>query len=147
MKDERIQAVVHQSQAMGFSILYFGMLAIFLFRMVYLKQSVRDFGDFALVWLIAGLLPSVLTAMRGGLDPAQMRGRARWLAPVIAALVITGFQVYYNLTEGVGYSQAIGWISSLLTLAFSFVFALTLLTLNERLLQFLQRRWERHNLE
>jgi len=132
---------------MGFSILYFGMLAIFLFRMVYLKQSVRDFGDFALVWLIAGLLPSVLTAMRGGLDPAQMRGRARWLAPVIAALVITGFQVYYNLTEGVGYSQAIGWISSLLTLAFSFVFALTLLTLNERLLQFLQRRWERHNLE
>jgi len=47
----------------------------------------------------------------------------------------------------VGYSQAIGWISSLLTLAVSFVIALTLLTLNQRLLEFLQRRWERHNLE
>ncbi len=84
MKDERIQAVVHQSQAMGFSILYFGMLAIFLFRMVYLKQSVRDFGDFALVWLIAGLSPSLLTAMRGGLDTSQKPGRARWLAPMFS---------------------------------------------------------------
>lgn len=148
MKDERIQSVLHRSQSAGFSILFFGMLAIFMFRQLYLGQSFREYGDFLLVWLVAGGYAIVVSALRGGLDPSSCKShRGRWRVSLMAALVITAFQVYHTIARGIGFAEPINWISSLLTFVIALIFSVAFVTLVQRFLELLYRTWERHNLE
>lgn len=148
MRDERIQSVLHRSRSTGFAIFFFGMLAIFVFRQLYLRQSVSEYGDFFLVWIVAGGCAILASALRGGVDTsADKQSRGIWLVSLVAALAVTCVQVYTNITEGIGFGEPMAWVASLLTFAFAFVFSLVSMTLVQCFLRFLYRRWERLNLE
>lgn len=70
-----------------------------------------------------------------------------YIISLMAALAVTGSQVYYNAVEGVGFGQPISWIASLMTFIFAFAFSQVFVIVAERLLWLLYRRWEKLNLE
>ena len=68
MKDERIETTINRVVRPGFVILYFLMMISLDYRILILKQPLRDYWDFAAIWLIATLFGFVALASRGGFD-------------------------------------------------------------------------------
>lgn len=141
MKDERTVSVQRQAQSGGFSVLFFGLLAVLVYRSIFLDQNIKEYGDIFIVWLAAGIYTMLSMVLRG-VDPAGGQ-RSQWLPAAAAALAVTGIQIYNNMTYGVGFGVPIAWVAALLTFIIAFVFVM----LVQKLFVHLYRRWEKENLD
>ena len=84
MKDERIQATANSFAARGFFI-WFSLLPIsLLYRVLILKQHVRDFWDILAIFFIGAFFVFIAYARKGVLDHDFKR---RWLVICISASI------------------------------------------------------------
>ena len=54
--DERISAEVRIARGVGYTVFWFGIFAVLLYRWFYLSQSLTDTFDIFLVWILASLV-------------------------------------------------------------------------------------------
>ena len=84
MKDERIQTTVNRFAARGFFIWYLLMLISLYYRMLILKQHIRDFWDIFAIFFVGTLFVFIAYANKGVFDHGFKR---RWLTICIAAII------------------------------------------------------------
>ena len=85
MQDERIQTTMNRSAAMGFFI-WNALLAIsLLYRMIILRQDIRDFWDIFAIWGVGMLYVFIANAHKGGFAHASKR---YWLTIFIVVFVV-----------------------------------------------------------
>ena len=90
MKDERIQATVDRFAARGFGIWFVLMLISIYYRLLILKQDIRDFWDIFAIFFIGTLFVSIAYARKGVFDHGF---KSRWLIMCIGGFVgILAFQ-------------------------------------------------------
>jgi len=63
--DERVNADVKIAKSIGYTILWFGIFAVLLYRWFVLNQTLMDTLDFFLVWFIASLTQFFALAIKG----------------------------------------------------------------------------------
>lgn len=63
--DERVSADVRAAQGIGYTIFWFGIFALLLYRWFYLNQSLADTLDVFLVWIAASLAQFFYLASKG----------------------------------------------------------------------------------
>ena len=63
--DERVIEEVKTAKSMGFTIFWFGIFAVLVYRWMVLGQSFTENLDFFLIWFIASLTQFIFLAVRG----------------------------------------------------------------------------------
>ncbi|PKM68656.1 MAG: hypothetical protein CVU95_03380 [Firmicutes bacterium HGW-Firmicutes-2] len=63
--DERVNADVKVAKSFGYTIFWFGIFAVLLYRWFVLNQTLMDTLDFFLVWLIASIAQFFALAIKG----------------------------------------------------------------------------------
>ncbi|KAB3525930.1 hypothetical protein [Alkaliphilus serpentinus] len=63
--DERVSADVKIAKSIGYTIFWFGIFAVLLYRWFILNQTLMDTLDFFLVWFIASLAQFFALAIKG----------------------------------------------------------------------------------
>lgn len=63
--DERVSADVKIAKSIGYTIFWFGIFAVLLYRWFVLNQTLMDTLDFFLVWFIASLAQFFALAIKG----------------------------------------------------------------------------------
>ncbi|QUH24477.1 hypothetical protein [Serpentinicella alkaliphila] len=63
--DERVNADVKIAKSIGYTIFWFGIFAVILYRWFILNQTLMDTLDFFLVWFIASLAQFFALAIKG----------------------------------------------------------------------------------
>lgn len=63
--DERVSADVRIGKSIAYSVFWFGILAVLLYRWFILGQSLQETLDFFIVWLIASLVQFFVLAIKG----------------------------------------------------------------------------------
>ena len=63
--DERVNAEINIAKSIGYTIFWFGIFAVLLYRWFILNQSLMDTLDFFLVWLLASLAQFITLAVKG----------------------------------------------------------------------------------
>ena len=84
MKDERIQTTVNHFAAIGFCIWYLLLTISLLYRMLILKQHIRDFWDIFAIFFIGMLFVFIAYAKKGVFDHGFKR---TWFAICIGAFI------------------------------------------------------------
>ena len=129
MKDERIQTTVNRCAAGGFAIWFLLMSISLLYRMLILKQHIRDWWDIFAIWFIGILYLFIAQANKGVLDHGFKR---RWLAICIGAFIGI-FAVFFIM----------GRIHSVVDVGAVLIGFLPGMGLVIGIAHFLNRRWER----
>lgn len=140
--DERVISEQRRAQAGAFSIMFFGLLAVLVYRSIIVDQSFNEYVDIFVVWLAAGVYATVSSVLRG-VEPGG-ESRRKWLLGVAVGLAVTAVQVYDSITAfGVDFNTAIAWVAPLLTFVFAFGFVMVV----QAVLAYLYRRWEKRTFE
>jgi len=129
MKDERIETTRNRVAARGFIILYFLMMIVLDYRVLILKQPLRDYWDFFAIWVIATVSGFIAFASKGlfdyGFNKFFLMISVIVLITVPATLFITG-QIHSVAQVGVMLIGAVPAMGLVVAIAY-----------------FLNRRWKR----
>jgi len=63
--DERTSAEVRAAQGIGYTVFWFGIFAVLLYRWLYLNQSLAETLDVFMVWILASLVQFFVLASKG----------------------------------------------------------------------------------
>jgi VanZ family protein len=129
MKDERIETTVNRVAARGFIILYFLMILSLDYRVLILKQPLRDYWDFVAIWLIATLFGFVALASKGGFDYGF---KGYWLKISVMVLIVVPTTLFLT-----------GRIHSVAEVAAMLIGGVPAMGLVVGTAYFLNRRWKR----
>jgi hypothetical protein len=130
MKDERVQATMRRIATQTFGIWYVLLLAALLYRQFYLGQSLKQYWDIALIFLLGTTYASVAIFAQGAVYKNSMVKSFKWVAPILPITIVV-----------VAYLK--GGISTIWELVETFVAATVGFAVVGILFYFLYRRWER----
>jgi len=129
MKDERIETTVNRVVRPGFVILYFLMMISLDYRILILKQPLRDYWDFFAIWVIVSVFGFVALASKG----VFAHNFKRYFLSL--AIFLTIFLVTLNFIKG--HIHSVGDVGVFL------IGTLPALGLVVGIAYLLNRRWER----
>jgi len=134
MKDERIQTTVNRCAARGFCIWYVLMLISLYYRMLILKQHIRDYWDIFAIFFIGTLFVFIAYAKKGVLDHDFKR---RWLTICIAAPIAAAI-IFFPTWQSIA-----GQMPSVVYVGLFLIGFLPGMGLVIGIAYFLNRRWKR----
>ncbi|TYQ17943.1 UNVERIFIED_CONTAM: hypothetical protein Cloal_0336 [Acetivibrio alkalicellulosi] len=110
--DERINVDVKTSKSIGYTIFWFGIFTVLLYRWFYLNQTLIDTLDIFIVWIIASLVQFFTLATKGIpiTYPFSMNKKEDryfvFLVPLFSGILSA--VILYFFKEGVEYWRILG---------------------------------------
>lgn len=127
--DERIQDETRRIGSRVFSLWYYLLMASLLYRQFYLRQSLDQYWDIALIFFLGALYASIARFARGAVSGNTITRSFKWAAPIIILTIIITTYLLGNINSTVGLIETIVGASIGLVVVGS-------------LFLFLYRRWE-----
>ncbi len=107
--DERVIINVKQAKSIAYTIFWFGILAVLLYRWFVLNQTLVDTFDFFLVWIIASLAQFFALAIKGIpiTYPVSMSKKEQlyfaFLSPLLTGIISAIIIIFFK--EGVEFKR------------------------------------------
>lgn len=140
-KDERISFDIKKAESIGYKIFWVGILALILFRRLYLNQTFMDTFDIFIVWLIASLTKFIISSTKGipMAYPVPMNKKEQlyfiFLVPLFSGLLSATILFFFK--QGIGFRRILGGFAG------GFFGTLFLFVLYKIIIYF----WEKRNTE
>jgi len=102
--DERIVETRRKINSRAFSLMFFGLMVILLYRQFFLGQSIREYADLFILWMLSAVYVAFGGVLRG-INPFPGNRHLFIIFPCVTAATIIVVQWYYGristVAEGV----------------------------------------------
>ena len=137
--DERVNKDVHAAKGIGYTIFWFGIFALLLYRWFYLNETFMSTLDIFVVWIIASLAKFFFLAAKGVpvAYPVPMNKKEQlyfvFLVPLFAGFVTVMILLFFKQVRDFGHlSDAFGK---------GYLFTLLIFILYKTILYFWEKRY------